>query len=73
MQLCDWAISVSWKHIVFEGRQYLLSTMRMVAAALVGTKDSQKTPARTVGRARCRRCARGQLSISTYLLGRPVS
>lgn len=50
-----------------------LKTMRMVAAALVGTKDSQKTPASTVGRALCSLCALGQLSISTYRLGLPVS
>lgn len=50
-----------------------LKTIRMVAAALVGTKDSQKTPASTVGRALCSLCALGQLSISTYRLGLPVS
>ena len=51
----------------------LLNTMRIVAAALVGTKLSQNMPASTVGKARCSLCARGQLSISTYLFGRPVS
>ena len=44
----------------------------MVAAAFVGTKDSQNTPASTVGRALCSLCALGQLSISTYRLGLPV-
>ena len=55
------------------GGAHRLKTMRMVAAALVGTKDSQNTPTSTVGRALCSRCARGQLSISTYRLGLPVS